>query len=564
MSNTQHMAISRAHFLRRLFFFPLVGRELRELASNRRTYINRIIFVSLSIILFLIVSGKHLMGGSISALGRGRDFYESILMMQFFYVYLIVPIVVSGVITIEKERESLSLLFLTELRGGEIIFEKYLSSLLPVIFFLMSFLPITIMSYLMGGTTVEKIIETQWCVLTALFLNASIALFCSSYSSSSVGSMFSSLILTLLTAFFPVLLDIFLGFHLKEEYALLLFPPFRANISPYHTYSLPWYFSSIAVGILSIVYLKGARFFLYRRAFGQSRKPLSELLWFIHRMFERIDKKFFKRKAALKTPISGEHPIVWKEWARRSAFAPRALTRLATVGGLVAFAIMTFNVGDYYNGQLFLFWLVSWTVYLVLIFALSINLISDEKKKQSLEVLLTTPITRKEIFKQKFRSLLVTNNICGLVVFVNSISIWFLSSFNRRTHSSIYVVVLSALLAIIIYPRLIMLVATLSSCIAKSAPKATIMATTILFGWVVAFSTLCYFLEEFVGYPSSQASNFFYCIIPGHLVLEVINYESINPVLIFIHFGFYGGIMGLMYFYIYRHADSLLNRSPRG
>ncbi|MDZ4814992.1 MAG: ABC transporter permease subunit [Verrucomicrobiota bacterium] len=563
------MSLFGAQFLRRLFSFPLVGKELQELASNRRTYINRVIFVSLSIILFLIVSGKSLMAGSISALGRGSNFYGSILFMQFAYVYLVVPIIVSGVITVEKERDSLPLLFLTDLRGGEIIFEKYLSRMLPVVFLLMSFLPIIIMTYLMGGITVEQIIESQWAVFMALLLNAAIAVFCSSYFSSSVESMVSSLILTLLTPFSPILLELAFDVNfINEEYTLLLLPVFRALASTFGGFSLPWYYSSIAVGIMSIVYLIGARFFLYRRASAQSRSPLIEILRFVHRLLDSLVNKVLRRKATQNESLPGDRPIVWKEWARCSAFAPRSLTKLAIFGGLVALTIATFGLVDNDNddGDVILVWFGSWAVYLVLIFALSINLIATEKKKQSLDVLLTTPITRKDIFKEKFRSLLMLNNICGLVVIVSSIFLCILRNVSCSDFNLIlFEVVLNSLLAALIYPRLIMLVGVLSSCIAKSAHKATILAVTILIGWIVGSSILWFFLEEFVGISGSDVENFSFCIIPGPLMLKSFTYNPpFQPELVVIHFGLYGGIMGFLYYYIYRHADRLLTRGSNG
>ena len=104
----------------RTFGLPLLGKELVEQAARKRTYITRAIYATLLFAGFGLCYATTKIsyfgpGSWVAMLGRGRMMFEYLTILQFLGIYLFLPAMMAGVITTEKERESLALLFLTDM-----------------------------------------------------------------------------------------------------------------------------------------------------------------------------------------------------------------------------------------------------------------------------------------------------------------------------------------------------------------------------------------------------------------------------------------------------------------
>ena len=105
--------------LRHMALFPLLRKDLTELAQRRRTYVLRVLYAVLLFVCFLLAFKTALSNagpGATSVLGSGRAVFDFLLTAQFVGIYVFLPAMMSGVVTYEKERRSLELLFLTDLR----------------------------------------------------------------------------------------------------------------------------------------------------------------------------------------------------------------------------------------------------------------------------------------------------------------------------------------------------------------------------------------------------------------------------------------------------------------
>ena len=93
---------------------PLLAKELVEQAARQRTYVVRIVYAVL-----LFVAGfsfyyqivARYSSTPFAALGQGRELFVSIMMLQFMGICLFMPAMTCGVITLEKERNSLAFCF---------------------------------------------------------------------------------------------------------------------------------------------------------------------------------------------------------------------------------------------------------------------------------------------------------------------------------------------------------------------------------------------------------------------------------------------------------------------
>ena len=131
--------------LLRMFELPLLAKELNEQAARKRTYFMRFAYASL---LFAaacgLFYGNFLQegGGSAGGLGQGRRMFEHLVNLQFWSIYLLLPAVSCGCLTIEKERNSLGLLLITSLSPWQIVFQKLLGRVVPMLTFVLLSFPL--------------------------------------------------------------------------------------------------------------------------------------------------------------------------------------------------------------------------------------------------------------------------------------------------------------------------------------------------------------------------------------------------------------------------------------
>src|SRR5262245_48489664 len=95
---------------------PLLARDLIAQAARKRTYVIRVVYASLLFLAAYLMFHNHLQAGRTSplaVLGTGRQMFTTVVALQFIGVYVFTPAITCGVLTHEKEKASLQLLFLT-------------------------------------------------------------------------------------------------------------------------------------------------------------------------------------------------------------------------------------------------------------------------------------------------------------------------------------------------------------------------------------------------------------------------------------------------------------------
>src|SRR4051794_40680725 len=113
----------------RLRSLPLLSKELLEQSARPRTFIIRTLYAALlfffSLLIFYLSSYQNF-ASPLTLLGRGRQVFQQVTLLQFLGVYLFMPAITCGVITAEKERNTFGLLLLTRLGPTTILLEKLL------------------------------------------------------------------------------------------------------------------------------------------------------------------------------------------------------------------------------------------------------------------------------------------------------------------------------------------------------------------------------------------------------------------------------------------------------
>ena len=427
---------------------PLLRRELIELSNRRRTYIVRFVgaIIILSIVMVqyframeIISQATNPGGGWVANKfnGSGREIFSALVPMLFHSVQLLMPALICGAVTIEKERNTLGTLFVTRLSPMTIILEKLASRLVPMLTFLLLTFPVLAFVYSLGGVDTTVLLSTLWLLLCECVFYASIGLLCSSWFSTTASAFICSYIVVGMIVMFTQVLglgyqypvvtpfDVWnFAFGGMNDYRVymsnrgwlqqMLFDALRESSAAAGGLLMTRVMLLISMSVPSLMasgfFVLMARFFLIRRAFVSSSSVLL-------RIFKRVDTFFTKLndnttggvvliKDYDSLPLFD--PVAWRERSKKSLGKARYLFRvLIVLEGPVLFiclATANFSMSADFDGLRVLL-LLMWAIAAMILSMKAATMISSERTRETLEALLSTPMSSREIISQKVAGL---------------------------------------------------------------------------------------------------------------------------------------------------------------
>ena len=220
--------------------------------------------------------------------------------------------------------------------------------------------------------------------------------------------------------------------------------------------SIPMMFSCVCFLVL-------ARLFVVRRAFVPARNYLMALFRSLDGLFVRMNENSVTKGIVLireATTLPDDAPVAWRETTKKSMGTLRYLFRIfvATEIPVVVGCILT--IGFSYDASrlggvtamLFLLWFVS----VLLVSVKATSLVSAERSHQTLDVLLTPPLTARDIVIQKFRGvrrLMFVLAVPFITIFLFEAS-WrseFTGGYGYRHEFSMWLYLTASILSIAIY-----------------------------------------------------------------------------------------------------------------
>jgi hypothetical protein len=583
---------------------PLLAKELIEQAARKRTYIVRVLYAALlffAAYLFFYETLRINAAASLAVLGRGREMFTTLVGLQFAGIYFFMPAMTCGVLTQEKERASLQLLFLTRLGPWTILFEKLFSRLVPMFGFLLLSLPLLAFAYSLGGISIEYLFTGVWMLVLAVIQMGTLSLACSAYFRTTSGAFIWSYLGTAIMFFGPGLLWLFLylltgisTIDLVQRWGVdlaamrtLTFPffgpiAFFGFVGPGATLLSPILVHSVLVIGASIAFLISARMCLVRRAFLPPRDVMLNAFKVLDRIFLRLNDNPVTRGFVFvgdTAPLPGDEPVAWRETAKRSLGKARYLLRVfialeVPVAVLCTLLIVAESDARPLTPLLILVWIVTG----LMIAAQSASLIAGERSHQTLEVLCTTPLAGREIVRQKFRS--VRRLI--LVLLVPFATIFFFEAamkWNMRVgwgtwhkEFSLPLYLACSALSVAIYLPLFAWISFFIGLRVRTQARAIAGAMAVLAAWCLVppiFIRLP--LSILAGPGSNWWSADFVLQLPmlaGPMAIIIANEESFTfefggaPwVAVLLNFICYGGILLLVRRACLKNADRLLGRN---
>jgi len=382
-------------------FLPIVERELRVAARHSRTWWRRILTLLLGLIILAFTwatASRWTTFGQI-----GHMVFQTLTVFGFIYALFAGPLATTDCLSRERREGTLGLLFLTDLRGYDVVFGKLAASSLDVALGLLAALPLLALPVLAGGINLTQFA----CVVLMLFNVMVLSLAIGVFSSSMLASNRASLSLT-----FIILLFLTLGLPFVGDQILRIGN--RSSVSGFFYMCCPlWGLvlslnnsglgSPITKYWLNIAGTQGLAWVLLGVACIRTGRywrelPESKLARWWRERGERGKRHRARRSLQRRRTSLGQNPVAWLEG--RDRLQENALALL--VGAAALFCVIqhsrsprTWSPGD---------WFVIWPTLSHYSLCLWIAIqaprrFADDRQSGALELLLCTPLPSRTIVK---------------------------------------------------------------------------------------------------------------------------------------------------------------------
>jgi hypothetical protein len=391
---------------------PIVERELRVASRRAGTYWVRVAAAMVGIAgwTMLMFVQDFVAPGS-----RGTRLFQGLFSIAFVYCLLGGARLTADCLSEEKREDTLGLLFLTDLKGYDIVFGKLAATSLNSLYGLLAILPVMALTTQLGGVTPAELVKASLVLLNTLFFSLSAGLWVSTLSRNERKAMFAALLtvvgVTVGPAMFVFLLAIYLPGPFEELQVvwpvLSVSPGYAFGVlilgsipsSPFPAWSfwgslllvhlLAWLFLSMAGNILPRIWRRGASLSRLER----ERERIEQLAY-----GSASDRHQFRRR------LLDINPFLWLA-ARQRWKHLYVWLYLVAVGGTWLWG--WFKYGDVMMDRrtliptilIFQAFLKVWVV------SEACTRLVEDRRSGALELLLSTPLGVSEIVKGQWLSL---------------------------------------------------------------------------------------------------------------------------------------------------------------
>jgi ABC-type transport system involved in multi-copper enzyme maturation permease subunit len=485
------------------FGLPLLTREMLQQAQRRSTYIIRVsAAVGLTAVALIVLAEQWWRFGHnqnpFALLGGGRYLLESVVYTLFTGIYGLLPLLSCGAITDERERNSLDLLLLTKLGPWTIIFEKILSRLLLMVALVLLSLPILAFAYSLGGVDDWMLLATVWLLFLASFHVIALSVLASTICRSTIVAYLLTCGLGMLVILAPPLIEEAGLMRIQHEYRM--FPPVVFEVMVWRiSPSFAVLFDvTLPLTLVSFGAVALSRFYLTQPAplsgAGRTKLLLKMLDAVICRALSRMKRSPHTLAAGRRLPV--ERPLVWKETfsgmlrnVRHRRYVTVATTILILLGCWWAA-----TEGPYADEELALVYFATAGLIAMAVVARAATLFSSERSRQTLDILLVTPMTNRQLLQDKFGGInqmiaVVAVPLLVLLVCDGLIKefIWSAARHNRRYDDgyefSFWLYLISQIVTVWIYLQMLAWLSVLVGLKIRRPIAAMITSLAAIFAW---------------------------------------------------------------------------------
>ncbi|MEW6303678.1 MAG: ABC transporter permease [Verrucomicrobiota bacterium] len=181
---------------------PIIELELRQAARRARTYWARFGVSLLAIVVGFGVLTPSFRGVIVPS-DTGRALFFLLTAVAFVLCLLSGAFLTADCLSREKREETLGLLFLTDLRGYDIVAGKFVARSMDAVYGLLGIFPIMALALLLGGVTGGEFGRTAVALLNTLFFSLALGIMVSAFSREGIRATGVTLLVNLLLAAGP-------------------------------------------------------------------------------------------------------------------------------------------------------------------------------------------------------------------------------------------------------------------------------------------------------------------------------------------------------------------------
>jgi ABC-type Na+ efflux pump permease subunit len=190
---------------------PIVERELRVASRRRATYRMRVTAALVAIVMFAWMMLAFLQG--VPSTQHGRYLFRTLFGLAFVYCLFIGARLTADCLSEEKRDGTLGLLFLTDLKGYDVVLGKLAATSINSVYALLAIVPVMSLPVQLGGVTATELWQAALVLLNTLFFSLSTGVLVSTLSRDERKAMFSTIFFVLLVAFAPFVLAFVLSMY---------------------------------------------------------------------------------------------------------------------------------------------------------------------------------------------------------------------------------------------------------------------------------------------------------------------------------------------------------------
>lgn len=564
--------------IRRHLDWPLLGKELLEQAARKQMYVIRVVYAIVLFGAFCIYYMRHLAAGPVLVLGQGWGPFSFLVSAQMFTIYLFLPPLMAGALAQEKERDTLGLLFLTDLTPWELILQKYFGRLIPMLTLLFLSLPLLAVSYSLGGVSRDLLYYSAvQLFLTCLWVGA-LGLYCSANQASTFQALVRCWGLCLALTLFCSMA------------AFPIWQIFPSTFASRGAVSSRWpsMFPSLAFSVVATLFFLGrARYDLERRAFAQRRNPFGQqfkqldqywkdLRKLLHALLKKRDPEAHELAQEVvrrQLEAAGGDAVGWSlgTFLFAKMQVPNVLSFAVIFGVIVLIALVTNVVLDPKSGGAFQVVVAGfWILALLTVPIQSANAVASERMNERLGPMLTTPLTAKEMLSEWLgpvqRWIQFLMRPLAIVIVVETIVKYSTQERGVPHWQAPAEYLVLGLATVLIYPALVQWFCLWIGLRIRSQIRALMIAFLLVAAWCFVPGVIAGFLAQtgLLSQDSSQILNYLSPVAVIHTVEIIgrrdsgVTWEMI--ILTIFHLGFAALAMGAIRWRCQTAADRYLGR----
>jgi ABC-type transport system involved in multi-copper enzyme maturation permease subunit len=363
------------------------------------------LLVNLTVVWWAQVAGRNL--ATIPAQAQvGYFFFVAIAGTVLSLVCLAAPAATAGAFCLDRAHGTLEHLFVSDLSDTEIVLGKLAAKLVPAVGLVASTVPVMALGSLLGGIDPQALLGVFLVTLGCAVGSCTVALFFSIWASKAheallatyaVGILWiAALPLWMIQPFWGLgVAPVWLG---KSNPFWLIFgpalpiPPVATGLDPVSLIDQVVFLAGSLLISAALVAIAVARLRLV--ALREERPGARRWSW----------KNFIPRRVGrwVLGPSLDGNPVLWREWFRQrpSRWARAVWTLYAVVAGLFSLAIIMQNMaatGPVRSPFGVLFNAAQVTTGLLLLSVYAATSLAEERVQSNLDMLLTTPLSTREI-----------------------------------------------------------------------------------------------------------------------------------------------------------------------